>query len=73
MRVLLGAFASLILPVGQATAQTATELDIMDCGQNAATDPARWSPGVNTGKPIELSDNCYLIQRGSQPLLRDTG
>jgi N-acyl homoserine lactone hydrolase len=75
MRVLLGAFAavSLILPVAQATAQTATKLYIMDCGHNAATDQARWSPGVNAGKPIELSDNCYLIQHGSQLLLWDTG
>jgi N-acyl homoserine lactone hydrolase len=75
MRVLLGAFAavSLILPVAQATAQTATKLYIMDCGHNAATDQSRWSPGVNAGKPIELSDNCYLIQHGSQLLLWDTG
>jgi glyoxylase-like metal-dependent hydrolase (beta-lactamase superfamily II) len=75
MRVLLGAFAamSLVLPFAPATAQTATRLYIMDCGHNAATDQARWSPGVNVGKPIELSDNCYLIQHGSQLLLWDTG
>jgi len=30
----------------------------MDCGHNAATDQSRWSPGVNVGKPIELSGNC---------------
>ena len=45
----------------------------MDCGHNAATDQARWSPGVNAGKPIELSDNCYLIQHGRRRLLWDTG
>ena len=45
----------------------------MDCGHNAATDQARWSPGVNVGKPIELSDNCYLIKHGGQWLLWDTG
>jgi len=75
MRLLLGAFAaaSLILPLAQATAQTATKLYVMDCGHNAATDQARWSPGVNAGRPIELSDNCYLIQHGSQLLLWDTG
>ncbi|CAN5650438.1 hypothetical protein BH10PSE6_BH10PSE6_35550 [soil metagenome] len=73
--MLLGAFAaaSLILPPAQATAQTATRLYIMDCGHKAANDQARWSPGVNAGKPIELSDNCYLIQHGSQLLLSDTG
>ena len=29
------------------------------------TDQSRWSPGVNVGKPIELSDNCYLIKHGA--------
>ncbi|MFI5001723.1 MAG: N-acyl homoserine lactonase family protein [Reyranellales bacterium] len=48
-------------------------LYVMDCGHNAATDQSRWSPGVNVGKPIELSDNCYLLRHGSQWLLWDTG
>jgi hypothetical protein len=52
---------------------TADRLYVMDCGHNAATDQSRWSPGVNVGKPIELSDNCYLIRHGSDWLLWDTG
>src|SRR5436190_20795986 len=58
-----------------ALAQTGTvdRLYVMDCGHNAATAPARWSPGINVGKPIELSDNCYLIKHGAQWLLWDTG
>jgi len=48
-------------------------LYVMDCGQNAALDQSRWSPGVNVGKPIEFSDNCYLIRHGSEWLLWDTG
>ena len=58
-----------------AMAQTGTvdRLYVMDCGHNAATDQSRWSPGVNVGKPIELSDNCYLIRHGSDWLLWDTG
>ena len=48
-------------------------LYVMDCGHNAALDQSRWSPGVNVGKPIELSDNCYLIRHGRQWLLWDTG
>ena len=48
-------------------------LYVMDCGHNAATDQARWSPGVNVGKPIELFDNCYLMKHGAQWLLWDTG
>ena len=48
-------------------------LYVMDCGHNAALDQSRWSPGVNVGKPLELSDNCYLIRHGAQWLLWDTG
>ena len=74
-RALLIAVATvaLALPAAQAAAQTAERLYIMDCGHNAAIDQARWSPGINVGKPLELSDNCYLIQHGSQLLLWDTG
>jgi glyoxylase-like metal-dependent hydrolase (beta-lactamase superfamily II) len=56
-----------------AWAQTIDRLYIMDCGHNAATDQSRWSPGVNVGKPIEFSDNCYLIRHGTEWLLWDTG
>ena len=65
--VLAGALA------GPAAGQTAERLYVMDCGHNAAKDQARWSPGVNVGRPIELSDACYLIRHGSQWLLWDTG
>lgn len=51
------------LPLAQSGA--ADRLYVMDCGHNAATDQSRWSPGVNVSKPIELSDNCYLIRYGS--------
>jgi len=72
MRVLLGPLAALALAL-PASAQTVEKLYIMDCGHNAAVDQARWSPGVNVGKPIELSDNCYLMKHGTQWLLWDTG
>jgi N-acyl homoserine lactone hydrolase len=52
---------------------TAERLYVMDCGHNAALDQSRWSPGVNVGKPIEFSDNCYLIRHGTDWLLWDTG
>ena len=68
--MLILAAAALATP---AAAQTVERLYVMDCGHNAATDQARWSPGVNVGKPIELSDNCYLIRHGSDWLLWDTG
>ncbi|MCW5746749.1 MAG: N-acyl homoserine lactonase family protein [Alphaproteobacteria bacterium] len=61
------------LPAPQAAAQAVERLYIMDCGHNAATDQARWSPGVNVGKPIELSDNCYLLRHAAGWILWDTG
>src|SRR5262250_622330 len=56
-----------------AAAQTADRLYVMDCGHNSAEDQSRWSPGVNVGKPIELSDMCVLIKHREQWLLWDTG
>jgi glyoxylase-like metal-dependent hydrolase (beta-lactamase superfamily II) len=66
-------FAVAVAIASPAAAQTAERLYVMDCGHNAALDQARWSPGVNVGKPIELSDNCYLIKHRGQWLLWDTG
>src|SRR5437762_11815225 len=48
-------------------------LYILDCGQNVGKDQSRWSPGVNEGKAIEFSDNCYLIRHDKGLLLWDTG
>jgi N-acyl homoserine lactone hydrolase len=49
------------------------KLHVLDCGQNIGKDQSRWSPGVNEGKPIEFSDNCYLIRHDKGLLLWDTG
>jgi len=65
--------AILLAIVNPAAAQTADRLYLMDCGHNSAKDQARWSPGVNVGKPIEFSDTCVLIKHGEQWLLWDTG
>lgn len=67
--------AATAVAVSSAIAQPkgADRLYIMDCGHNAAIDQSRWSPGVNVGKPIELSDSCYLIRHGREWLLWDTG
>ena len=48
-------------------------LYLLDCGQNIGKDQSRWSPGVNEGKSIEFSDNCYLIRHAKGLLLWDTG
>ena len=61
---ILAALIGLATPVFAQTG-TVDRLYVMDCGHNAATDQSRWSPGVNVGKPIELSDNRYLIKHGN--------
>jgi glyoxylase-like metal-dependent hydrolase (beta-lactamase superfamily II) len=60
-----------------ATGVRAGEVDrlyVLDCGWAHAVDQSRWSPGVNVGVPIDLSDNCYLIHHDAEGyLLWDTG
>jgi N-acyl homoserine lactone hydrolase len=65
----LGACAT----VGGTAAGGIERLYVFDCGINQGKDQARWSPGVNVGKPIEFSDNCYLIRHKKGLLLWDTG
>jgi glyoxylase-like metal-dependent hydrolase (beta-lactamase superfamily II) len=48
-------------------------LYVLHCGQNIGKDQSRWSPGVNEGKSIEFSDNCYLLRHARGLLLWDTG
>jgi N-acyl homoserine lactone hydrolase len=48
-------------------------LYILDCGQGRAPDQARWSPGVNVGKPMDIVDQCYLIRHAQGWMLWDTG
>src|ERR1700730_5259526 len=48
-------------------------LYVLDCGQNIGKDQSRWSPGINEGRPVEFSDNCYLIRHAKGLLLWDTG
>jgi N-acyl homoserine lactone hydrolase len=75
VRLVLSLF--LVSAAGAAVAQPAVKgvdrLYILDCGTNNALDQARWSPGVNVGKPLVLSDNCYLLRHGPDYLLWDTG
>ena len=53
--------------------KTAERLYVLDCGQAHAADESRWTVGVNVGKPIDISDNCYLIRHGQDYFLWDTG
>jgi N-acyl homoserine lactone hydrolase len=71
----LGA-AILISLFGAASSAMAAGVDrlyILDCGQGFGPDQSRWSPGVNVGVPLQLSDNCYLIHHAQGWFLWDTG
>ena len=56
-----------------ASAAGVDRLYILDCGHISAPDQSRWSPGVNVGVPLQLSDNCYLIHHAQGWFLWDTG
>jgi len=56
-----------------AAAAGVDKLYVLDCGHISAPDQSRWSPGVNVGVPIEVSDNCYLIHHAQGWFLWDTG
>ena len=72
MKILFALFLSLWAVATQAAG--IERLYVLDCGWAHAPDQARWSPGVNAGVPIDVSDNCYLIKHSSgQYLMWDTG
>ena len=66
------AFA-VVFGASAASAAGVERLYVLDCGRLSAPDQSRWSPGVNVGVPIELSDNCYLIRHAQGWFLWDTG
>ena len=68
--VVLAAVVGTVAPGG---ADGLQRLYVLDCGRNIGKDQSRWSPGVNEGKAIEFSDNCYLIRHEKGLLLWDTG
>ena len=45
----------------------------LDGGRSLANDESVWTPGENVGRSIQFSSTCWLIQRGNQWLLWDTG
>ena len=51
----------------------ADKLYRLDGGHSLANDKSVWTPGENVGRSIEFSSTCWLIQRGSEWLLWDTG
>jgi len=55
------------------TAGFAHRLYRLDCGHSLANDESVWTPGENVGRSIKFSSTCWLIQRGDEWLLWDTG
>src|SRR3984957_11111638 len=51
----------------------ADKLYRLDGGHSLANDESVWTPGQNVGRSIEFSSTCWLIQRGKEWLLWDTG
>jgi N-acyl homoserine lactone hydrolase len=51
----------------------ADKLYRLDCGHSLANDESVWTPGENVGRSIEFSSTCWLIKRGTEWLLWDTG
>ena len=51
----------------------AEKLYRLDCGHSLANDESVWTPGENAGRSIEFSSTCWLLKRGSEWLLWDTG
>lgn len=74
--ILIAAFVVLSLSGWAASAQTKTGVDrlyILNCGEGVAGDISRWSPGVDVGKSMPMSENCYLLHHTQGWLLWDTG
>ncbi len=68
----LTATADSRLPAPTAAA-FADKLYRLDCGHSLANDESVWTPGENVGRSIEFSSTCWLIHRGNEWLLWDTG
>lgn len=46
---------------------------VLDCGTATAPDLSQWTPGAHKGKPVNFSNNCYLIKHDKGWMLWDTG
>src|SRR5580704_1710543 len=57
----------------QPSGKSVDRLYVLDCGQGHAPDESRWTVGVNVGKPIDISDSCFLVQHSGDYFLWDTG
>ncbi|MEA3058531.1 MAG: N-acyl homoserine lactone hydrolase [Sphingomonadales bacterium] len=73
----LAAALSVALWATAAAAQTPKpgleRLYVIDCGTSLGPDKARWTPGIDVGKPLPMVGNCYLIKHAQGWMIWDTG
>ena len=69
--VMMGLFGTSV--VWAQSAKGVDKLYVLDCGWSHNADESRWTPGLNVGKPIDMSENCYLIHHAQGYFLWDTG
>ena len=77
LAVLAASAGMAMLGAVPASAAGADKLYVLDCGHMSAADQSRWSPGVNVGVPIELSEQLLpdpspagLVPLGYRPSRR---
>jgi N-acyl homoserine lactone hydrolase len=59
--------------VGTERSAGVERLYVFNCGEARVKDVSRWSPGVNVGKQMDFSDNCYLIRHAKGLMMWDSG
>lgn len=77
-RIYLGGFVSLLLVLAlsactESRPDPQMKLYVFDCGDILVRDVSVFSPGVDVGKPKEMTDSCYLVVHPKGTLLWDTG
>src|SRR5882672_7282971 len=70
--IVLGATAA-VAPAHAQGKGTIERLYVIECGQGRSPNQARWSPGVNEGKPFDMVTNCYLIKHAQGWMMWETG
>jgi N-acyl homoserine lactone hydrolase len=73
-----GLLLSAVLLAGCAPLTTERQASVQrlyafNCGEARVKDVSRWSPGVNVGKQMDFSDNCYLIRHARGIMMWDSG
>jgi glyoxylase-like metal-dependent hydrolase (beta-lactamase superfamily II) len=78
LALILGVVAALVAGCAGMPAERQSGVQrmyVLYCGEGRSADMSRWTPGVaeNVGRPIVLSNSCYLIQHAQGWMLWETG